>query len=58
MSLREKLEKVMMAVTFAESGQHDTALKIMEEEKVDRKVRRKVVRRRPRKEMQARVVKK
>jgi len=58
MSLKEKLEKVMMAVTFAESGQHDTALKIMAEEKVDRKVQRKVVRPRPRKEMRARAVKK
>lgn len=58
MSLREKLEKAMMAVTFAESGQHDTALKIMKEEEVDQKVRRKVVKPRLRKEIRARVMKK
>ncbi len=58
MSLREKLEKAMMAVTFAESGQYDTALKIMKEEEVDQKVRRKVVKPRLRKEIRARVMKK
>ena len=30
--LAKKLEKMMMAITFAEAGEHDTARKIMEEE--------------------------
>ncbi len=36
--LSEKLEKMMMAVTFAEAGEHDTAREIMREEvKTDRR---------------------
>ncbi len=35
--LSEKLEKMMMAVTFAEAGEHETAREIMkEEERTDR----------------------
>jgi hypothetical protein len=35
--LSEKLEKAMMAVTFAEAGEHETAREIMkEDEKTDR----------------------
>lgn len=35
--LSEKLEKLMMAVTFAEAGEHKTAGEIMrEDEKTDR----------------------
>ena len=30
--LAKKLEKLMMAITFAEAGEHGTARKIMEEE--------------------------
>jgi hypothetical protein len=28
-TLRDKLEKMMMAVTFAEAGEHETALRMM-----------------------------
>ncbi len=35
--LSEKLEKMMMAITFAEAGEHETARQIMKEnEKIDR----------------------
>jgi hypothetical protein len=35
--LSEKLEKLMMAVTFAEAGEHETAREMMkEDEKTDR----------------------
>jgi lipopolysaccharide biosynthesis protein len=44
MSIRERFEKVMMAATFAEAGEHDTALEIMGEEKRARKQERKAVR--------------
>jgi hypothetical protein len=51
MSIREKLERIMMAITFAESGEHDTAREFLREEKRARKSKR--VRRRPRPELRA-----
>ena len=36
-TLSERIEKLMMAVTFAEAGEHETAREIMrEEDKTDR----------------------
>lgn len=50
--LSEKFEKIMMAITFAESGEHETAREIMRE--TDRKnIDRPTVSRRPRKEYRA-----
>ena len=33
MSIREKLERMMVAITFAEAGQHETARKVLDEQK-------------------------
>jgi len=33
MSIREKLERIMMAITFAEAGQSDTAREFLKEQK-------------------------
>jgi hypothetical protein len=33
MGIREKLERIMIAITFAEAGQHETARKVLEEQK-------------------------
>ena len=33
MSIREKLERIMMAITFAEAGEHETARKLMKKQK-------------------------
>jgi hypothetical protein len=33
MSIRQRFEKVMMAATFAEAGEHDAALEIMGEQR-------------------------
>ncbi len=33
MSIREKLERMMVAITFAEAGQHETALKVLDDQK-------------------------
>ena len=51
MGIREKLERIMMAITFAEAGEHDKAREFLREEKRQRKAKR--VSRRPRPEMQA-----
>ncbi len=37
--LSEKLEKLMMAVTFAESGEHETAREIMKEDEEPDRIR-------------------
>ncbi len=47
MSIREKLERIMVAITFAEAGQHETARKVLEEQKRKYWYKR-AVRRRPR----------
>lgn len=50
--LSEKFEKIMMAITFAESGEHETAREIMRE--ADRKDRdRPTISKRPQKEYRA-----
>ena len=50
--LSEKFEKIMMAITFAESGEHETAREIMREaERKDRD--RPTISKRPRKEYRA-----
>lgn len=51
MSIREKLERIMMAITFAEAGEHDKAREFLREEKRPRKSKR--VRRRRRPELRA-----
>ena len=51
MGIREKLEKIMMAITFAEAGEHDTAREFLREEKRPRKQKR--PRQRPRPRMRA-----
>jgi hypothetical protein len=51
MGIREKVERIMMAITFAEAGEHDTAREFMREEKRLRKSKR--VSRRPRPELRA-----
>jgi len=51
MGIREKLERIMMAITFAEAGEHDKAREFMREEKRVRKSKR--ASRRPRPELRA-----
>ena len=51
MSIREKLEKMMMAITFAEAGEHDSAREFLREEKRARKSKR--ASRRPRPQLRA-----
>jgi hypothetical protein len=51
--LFKKLETMMMAVTFAEAGEHETAREIMKEEKRLEKRERIKPSQRPRKEMRA-----
>jgi hypothetical protein len=36
MGIREKLERIMMAITFAEAGEHDTAREFLKERKQTR----------------------
>ncbi len=52
MGFREKLERIMMAITFAEAGEHDSAREFLKEEKRQRKSKR-VSSRRPRPELRA-----
>ncbi len=52
MGFREKLERIMMAITFAEAGEHDSAREFLKEEKRQRKSKR-VSSRRPRAELGA-----
>ena len=33
MRIRERLERMMVAITFAEAGEHETARKVLEEQK-------------------------
>ncbi|UCG11186.1 MAG: hypothetical protein JSU72_11560 [Deltaproteobacteria bacterium] len=51
MSIREKLERIMMAITFAEAGEQDTARELMREEK--RLLKSKRASRRPRPQLRA-----
>jgi hypothetical protein len=51
MGIREKFERIMMAITFAEAGEHDTAREFLQERKRPRKQER--PRRRPRPQMRA-----
>ena len=52
MSIREKLERIMLAITFAEAGEHDSAREFLKEEKRQHKSKR-VSSRRPRPELRA-----
>ena len=47
MSIREKLERMMVAITFAEAGQQETARKVLDEQKRKYWYKR-TVRRKPR----------
>ncbi|MBI5074756.1 MAG: hypothetical protein HZB62_06270 [Nitrospirae bacterium] len=50
--LSEKFEKIMLAITFAESGEHETAREFLRE--ADRKdIDRPTIAKRPRKEYRA-----
>jgi hypothetical protein len=51
MSIRKKLDKIMMAITFAEAGEHDTAREFLRAEKRARKSKR--ASRRPRPQLRA-----
>ena len=53
MGLREKVERIMMAITFAEAGQQDTAREFLRGEKRLRKEKRLGKRTRPRKVLRA-----
>lgn len=53
MSLRETLERMMVAVTFAEANQHETAREVLREREQPRKSKRPSGRPRPRQELRA-----
>ena len=53
MNLRERFEKMMLAVTFAEAGEHETARELVRGEKRIRRANRSVLRTRPRKRLYA-----
>jgi len=53
MSIREKLERIMMAITFAEAGQSETARELLKEEKRRRLGKRVDKRTKPRAQMRS-----
>jgi hypothetical protein len=53
MSIRETLERMMVAVTFAEAGEHETAREIMREQDRTRPRQRPSLRGRRRPQLQA-----
>jgi len=53
MSIREKIERMMMAISFAEAGEHETAREILKEQRRARRSKRTTVRPRPRKQLRA-----
>jgi hypothetical protein len=53
MSIREKLERIMMAITFAEAGQSETAREFLKEEKRPRLSKRSDKRTKPRAQMRS-----
>ena len=53
MSIRERLERMMVAVTFAEAGEHEIAREIMREQDRTRPRQRPSLRRRRRPQLQA-----
>lgn len=53
MGLREKVERIMMAITFAEAGEHDMAREFLRDKKGLRKEKRLVKRSRPRRVLRA-----
>jgi hypothetical protein len=53
MSIRERLERIMVAVTFAEAGEHEMAQRILREHKRTEKRQRPSPRSRPRAPLRA-----
>jgi len=53
MSIREKLERIMMAITFAEAGQSETAREFLKKEKRPRLSKRTDKRTKPRAQMRS-----
>jgi hypothetical protein len=53
MGIREKLERIMMAITFAEAGQSETAREFLKEEKRRRLSKRTDKRTKPRAQMRS-----
>jgi len=53
MSFREKIERIMMAITFAEAGQSETAREFLKEQKRPRLGKRVDKRRKPRTQMRS-----
>jgi hypothetical protein len=52
-TLSEKFEKIMMAITFAESGEHETARELLKEADRSTITDRPSISKRPRKEYRA-----
>jgi len=53
MSIRERIEQIMMAITFAEAGEHETARRLLREQKRMQKTQRPTPRSRPRASLRA-----